>query len=76
MHSRALSALNRLDSEWAGDEWWDGVDWDGEGGNEGFRAWHDAHHINHVDPDYDEMIDALEKVVELLDGWEKRGRRR
>lgn len=76
VHSRALSALHRLDSEWCGDSWWDGVPWDGQGGNEGHTAWYDAHHINYVDPDYDEMYDALETVAELLERWEKRGRRR
>jgi hypothetical protein len=89
VHSRALSALNRLDSEWSFDTYYDPdvmaaepqqsdypdrdsflVDW---------RDWHDRRHataFKMADQDHDEMIDALERVVELLDRWEKKGRRR
>lgn len=76
VHSRALSALAKLDGPYAGDAWWDEVFWDGQGGNEGHRAWYDEHHINYVDPDLDEMIAALQKTIELLERWEKKGRRK
>lgn len=84
VHSRALSALNRLDGEWAGERIpdpdyppYDGYQGPGMNRLE-YAEWHKGYvdsMINMADPDHDEMIEALEQVVELLDRWEKRGRR-
>lgn len=76
VHSRALSALDKLNSLYAVDTWYDGVPWDGEGGNEGYWDWYAAHHITYADPDHDEIYEALQKVVELLAPWQGKRRRR
>lgn len=76
VHSRALAALEKLAGPYAGDAWWDEVWWDGEGGNDGHRAWYDEHHINYVDPDLEEMVAALEQVTQLLAPWQGKRRRR
>lgn len=80
--NRAKSAIDKLDTPYAGDDWWDGVPWDRPNNvtNEEWRASHEAwsseHRINYADPDHDEMRAALEKVVELLEPWKKAGARR
>lgn len=88
VHSRALSALDRIQSEWGGDTF-DDPDYpprparlEGESSddyNTRWRVWFDGYReakIEMADPDYDEMVAALETVVELLDRWKKAGRRR
>lgn len=88
VHSRARSALDRIQSEWGHDNF-DDPDYppkparlEGESHEDyqvRWRPWYEGFHaarITMADPDYDEMVAALGKVVELLEPWKKAGSRR
>lgn len=85
VHSRALSAIDRLDGEWGGDLYrdpdfppYDGYTGPGRN-NDAYAQWHsdewDAR-IMMADPDHDEMRAALERVAEILAPWAGKRRRR
>lgn len=87
--NRAKSAIDKLDSEYAGDwvvdaEWMEANPRPGprkpEDDPDYYQRWLDGYHEHggmHVaDPDHDEMRAALEQVVKLLEPWKKAGARR
>lgn len=87
VHSRALSAIECLDGEWAGEFHDDpdhpiltrGEDESYDDWQERWRPWQEerlARRIKMADQDHDEMLAALQKVVELLEPWKKHGGRR
>lgn len=81
MRSRALSAIDRLDGVWAGEDIPD-PDYPSYAGYQGpgmdkpeYAEWHKGYvesMIRMADPDHYEMIEALRKVAELLEPWSKR----
>lgn len=84
VRSRALSAINSLKGEYAGERIPDPdyPPYDGYLGpgmdRQGYAEWHNGYvatMLNMADPDHDEILAALEKVVELLAPWERHGRR-
>jgi len=79
VHSRALSALDRLDGGWSGDHFFDPDYPSWEDSKDLGLAYHEWHYwrpsFYMADPDIEEMIEALEKVDELLVRWAKRHRK-
>lgn len=88
VHSRALSAIDLIESVWGGDTF-DDPDYppaptrlEGESlddFNVRWRPWFEgrlAAQIEMADPDHEEMLAALRQVAELLEPWKKAGARR
>lgn len=85
VRSRALSAIHRLEGEWAG-EYYEDPDYPPYDGYQGpgldrqaYQEWFTgmiAARIKMADRDHDEMIAALERVAEILEPWAKGRRKR
>lgn len=81
VHSRAISALDRIEGVWGGDNFYDPEYPSWEECRDDFdMTYAEWHHwrpgFMMADPDHDDMIAALEQVTELLAPWSKGRRKR